>query len=151
MQCPAPRHRMCPFLYMIYRSGLCHRPATTGMRTRKLGYRPHWIFRAYQRDCASLCPASACNINGKAILASIASSPEQVHAATGIHPPSQPTRYPSTHDQLDQPGSGQNEPSQRAIKASHRSGPCRWNTCEHNTRGPSRVCVARARPCATPA
>ena len=48
----------------------------------------------------------ACNINSKAILASIASSLEQVHGATGIHPPSQPTRYPSTHDQLDQPGSG---------------------------------------------
>ena len=55
-----------------------------------------------------------CNMIGKAILASIASSLEQVHGATGIHPPSQPTRYPSTHDQLDT-----RERVKRAFAASH--------------------------------
>ena len=45
-------------------------------------------------------------------------------------PPAVPNPpYPST-----QPARPARERVKRAFAASHRSGPCRWNTCEHNTR-----------------
>ena len=88
---------MCPFgsLSIVY--------ATPSDRDRENSATGHIGFLEFINAAAL---PFACNINSKAILASIASSLEQVHGATGIHPPSQPTRYPSTHDQLDQPGSG---------------------------------------------
>ena len=103
-------------LYRLSISSLCHgpRPQRPRASERENSATGHIGFLEFINAAALPFAREPCNINGKAILASIASSVERVHAATGIHPPSQPTRYPSTHDQLDT-----RERVKRAFAASH--------------------------------
>ena len=124
--CNVPRHAtarcLCSLTNSILKIYCQHRPSDyAGMRSENSAT-GHIGFLEFINAAALPFARNPCNMIGTAILASIASSVERVHAATGIHPPSQPTRYPSTHDQLDQPGSGQNEPSQRAIESSRAGG-----------------------------
>ena len=109
--CNVPRHATACVHLALGRLSLLPRQATTRACECENSATGHIGFLEFINAAAL---PFACNINSKAILASIASSLEQVHGATGIHPPSQPTRYPSTHDQLDT-----RERVKRAFAASH--------------------------------
>ena len=135
---------MCTQLLIV----VMHLHGRVHVRERENSATGHIGFLEFINAAALPFARNRCNINGRAILASIASSLElrsmRLPGSTRLPTP------PATHPphQLDQPaGAGQAslrcEPLMRE--------PCRRSTCESNMGGPSRVCVARARARATPA